>query len=46
VAKLHNDKTEKAAALPPAHTPVSVLFDETEEETKELPGQNRERRLR
>lgn len=36
VAKLHGDRTERAAALPPAHTPVSVLFDETEEETQEL----------
>lgn len=43
VTQLHKDMAEKAAALPPAHTPVSVLFDETEEETRELPSQNRER---
>ena len=43
VAQLHKDMAEKADALPPTHTPVSVLFDETEEETQELPGQNRER---
>lgn len=36
VAQLQKDMAEKAASLPPAHTPVSVLFDETEEETKEL----------
>ena len=43
VAQLQKDKAEKAAALPPTHTPVSVLFDESEDETKILPGQNRER---
>ena len=36
VAQLHKDMTEKAAALPPTHTPVSVLFDESEDETREL----------
>jgi len=36
VAQLHKDMAEKAAALPPTHTPVSVLFDESEEETQEL----------
>lgn len=36
VAQLNKDMTATAAALPPTHTPVSVLFDETEEETKEL----------
>ncbi len=33
---LLKDMTEKAESLPPMHTPVSVLFDESEEETKEL----------
>ena len=37
VDALQKDMTEKANALPPTHTPVSVLFDESEEETKELP---------
>jgi len=36
VAKLQKDMTEYTAALPPTHTPVSVLFDESEDETKEL----------
>jgi hypothetical protein len=36
VAELQTDMTEKAAALPPTHTPVSVLFDESEDETQEL----------
>ena len=36
VAQLQNDMMEKAAALPPTHTPVSVLFDESEDETQEL----------
>ena len=36
VAKLQKDMTERAQALPPTHTPVSVLFDESEDETKEL----------
>jgi hypothetical protein len=36
VAQIQKDMTETAAALPPTHTPVSVLFDETEEETQEL----------
>jgi hypothetical protein len=36
VARLDKDSAERAAALPPTHTPVSVLFDETEEDTKEL----------
>ena len=35
VAKLQKDLTEQRESLPPAHTPVSRLFDETEE-TKEL----------
>ena len=36
VARLDKDSAERVAALPPTHTPVSVLFDETEEDTKEL----------
>ena len=35
VAKLQKDLTEQRESLPPAHTPVSRLFDETEE-TQEL----------
>ena len=37
VEKLQKDLTEYAAALPPAHTPVSVLFDPGEDDTEELP---------
>ena len=36
VAKLQKDMTEQALWLPPTHTPVSVLFDESEDETREL----------
>ena len=36
VLKLQKDLAEHTASLPPAHTPVSVLFDESEDETKEL----------
>ncbi len=36
VAKLQHDMVARTAALPPLHTPVSVLFDESEDETKEL----------
>jgi hypothetical protein len=36
VLKLQKDLTEHQQSLPPAHTPVSRLFDESEEETKEL----------
>ena len=36
VAKLQKVMTEQAASLPPTHTPVSVLFDESEDETDEL----------
>ncbi len=43
IDKLQSDLTElkieqakQAAALPPTHTPVSVLFDESEEETQKL----------
>ena len=35
VAKLQKDLTEQRESLPPAHTPVSRLFDETED-TQEL----------
>ena len=40
VLKLQKDMTEERESLPPTHTPVSRLFDETEEETKELDGAN------
>ena len=36
VEKLHKDLNEQRDSLPPAHTPVSRLFDESEDETKEL----------
>jgi hypothetical protein len=36
VAKLQKVLTEQREFLPPAHTPVSRLFDESEDETKEL----------
>jgi hypothetical protein len=36
VAKLQKDMVQQAAELPPAHTPVSVLFDPGEDETEEL----------
>ena len=36
VAKLQKDLNEHKESLPPAHTPVSRLFDESEDETKEL----------
>jgi len=36
VAKLQKDLTEQRESLPPTHTPVSLLFDESEHETKEL----------
>lgn len=36
VAKLQKDLTGQREFLPPAHTPVSRLFDEGEDETKEL----------
>jgi|SRR5438445_1793670 len=36
VAQLQRDMAEQAADLPPTHTPVSVLFDESEDETREL----------
>jgi hypothetical protein len=36
VEKLKKDLAEHTAALPPTHTPVSVLFDESEDETEDL----------
>ncbi len=36
VSKLQKDMAQQAAELPPAHTPISVLFDEGEDETQEL----------
>lgn len=36
VERLQKAMTEHQTNLPPAHTPVSVLFDEGEAETKEL----------
>ena len=36
VERLNKNLTEHQANLPPAHTPISVLFDESEAETKEL----------
>jgi hypothetical protein len=41
VAKLQKDLTEHRESLPPTHTPVSVLFDESEAETKELDESNK-----
>jgi hypothetical protein len=36
VAKLHKNLSEHQESLPPTHTPVSRLFDESEDETSEL----------
>ena len=36
VAKLQKDLLEQRESLPPTHTPVSLLFNESEHETKEL----------
>ncbi len=36
VDKMQKDIHAYAASLPPAHTPVSVLFDESEDDTQEL----------
>jgi hypothetical protein len=36
IEKLNKDLTEQREQLPPTHTPVSHLFDESEDETKEL----------
>ncbi|HVF45941.1 MAG TPA: hypothetical protein VNA17_00095 [Pyrinomonadaceae bacterium] len=38
VLQLQRDMDEQPPSLPPTHTPVSVLFDESEDETKELRG--------
>jgi hypothetical protein len=35
VERLHKDLSEHQESLPPAHTPVSRLFDESEDETLE-----------
>ena len=37
VKNLQRDLTFQTESLPPAHTPVSVLFDQGEDETDELP---------
>ncbi|MEO6654615.1 MAG: hypothetical protein ABIO36_00885 [Pyrinomonadaceae bacterium] len=36
VFQLQKNMAESAASLPPTHTPVSVLFDESEDDTQEL----------
>jgi len=36
VAKSQKDMAAEAASLPPSHTPVSVLFDESEDDTQKL----------
>jgi hypothetical protein len=36
VERLQKSMTEHRENLPPAHTPISVLFDDSEAETKEL----------
>jgi hypothetical protein len=36
VEKLNKNMLERQESLPPAHTPVSRLFDESDEETKDL----------
>lgn len=36
VERIQKDMAEHTANLPPTHTPVSVLFDESEDDTKEL----------
>ena len=38
VDKLNKDLSEQRESLPPTHTPVSALFDESEEETRPLPA--------
>lgn len=40
VERLQKSMTEQQANLPPAHTPISVLFDDGEAETKELNEKN------
>jgi|SRR6478752_1334763 hypothetical protein len=39
VAKLQKDMAEFTASQPPTHTPLSVLFDESEDETQQLKDQ-------
>ncbi len=39
VERLQKDLAYRAESLPPAHTPVSILFDPGEDETEELPKQ-------
>ena len=41
VERLQKVMIEHQANLPPAHTPISVLFDESEAETKELGESNK-----
>lgn len=41
VARLQKDMSEQQESLPPAHTPVSRLFDESEDETRELPNSDK-----
>lgn len=36
VERIQKDMAEHTAQLPPTHTPVSVLFDESEDDTQEL----------
>lgn len=36
VAQLLSDMASQSTSLPPTHTPVSVLFDESEDETRRL----------
>src|SRR5688572_608992 len=40
VLKLQKAMSEHHESLPPTHTPVSRLFDETEEDSKELDSKN------
>jgi len=37
VARLQHDIAEYTASLPPPHPPLRSLFDESEDDTKELP---------
>jgi hypothetical protein len=41
VEKLNKNLVEHRENLPPAHTPISVLFDDSEAETKELGESNK-----
>lgn len=43
VERLQKDIDEYQQTLPPAHTPVSRLFEDSEDETKELNGERREK---